>query len=285
MKKQKKKKMSLKKRLAVALACFIFICAGILGGLQLGVVYADKTWVHWRPDYEQADISGILDKQTLSEEDYDALYAQTGLTKLGVDGLLESNDKSRILSIQNFYFSDWSVTCTKINPFTYIETMKRHAPFAKLENGDIIVSATTHVSGWRLGHACLVVDGTRGLIAEALGPGENSRIASADAFSNLAGFLVLRPKLPQELKDEVAEYAKENLIGVPYYFTVGIFSKKNAKNFTQTQCAHLVWYAYKQFGIDLDSNGGLVVTPPEIAHSPYVEAVQVFGFDPEILWP
>ena len=45
-----------------------------------------------------------------------------------------------------------------------------------------------------------------------------------------------------------------------------------------------MWYAYNAFGVDLDSNGGLVVTPRNIANSPLVEVVQVFGIDPVKLW-
>lgn len=97
--------------------------------------------------------------------------------------------------------------------------------------------------------------------------------------------MILRPKFPKEFREQVAEYAKENLLGVKYSFAVGILSKKyNEDSFTRTQCAHLVWYAYRHFGVDLDSNGGLVVTPPEMANSPYVEVVQIYGFDPVKLW-
>ncbi len=45
-----------------------------------------------------------------------------------------------------------------------------------------------------------------------------------------------------------------------------------------TQCAHLVWYAYKQVGIDLDSDGGILVTPYDIQNSPYLEVVQSYGY-------
>ena len=286
MKNRKRKKMSWKKRLAITLACVVFFVSSVLIGLQLGVIYTDKTWKHWYPDYEKADLSAVLAKEELTQEDYDLLYAQTGLTKIGVDGLWsEADGKKRILRIQNFYFAEHTVTCKRFNPYTYLETMESHAPYAKLEDGDIIISATTHVSGWRLGHACLVVDGDREKIAEALGPGTQSWITDASTFSNLANFMVLRPKFDKEFRAAVAQYAKDNLIGADYNFSIGILSKKyNEKEFTRTQCAHLVWYAYRHFDVDLDSNGGLVVTPPEIANSPYVEIVQIFGFHPQQLW-
>lgn len=285
MKDRKRKKMSRKKKLAIALACVLFFVSGVLGGLQIGVVYTDKTWKHWYPAYEKEDITQILDKTELTDEDYALLYAQTGLTKIGIDGLLAEGNKARILKIQDFYFEEHTVDCSRFNPFTYLETIESYGTYARLEDGDIIVSATTHVSGWRLGHACLVVDGRGEKIAEALGPGSQSRIANASTFSNLANFMVLRPKFDKEFRAEVAKYAAENLIGAQYNFSVGILSKKyNESSFERTQCAHLVWYAYRHFDVDLDSNGGLVVTPPEIANSPYVEVVQIFGFDPVKLW-
>ena len=44
-----------------------------------------------------------------------------------------------------------------------------------------------------------------------------------------------------------------------------------------THCAHLVWYAYNRFGYDVDSDGGVIVTPRDIFESPVWEVVQVYG--------
>ena len=52
-----------------------------------------------------------------------------------------------------------------------------------------------------------------------------------------------------------------------------------------TQCAHLIWLAYAQFGYDLDSDGGWIVTPKDLANSPLLEVVQVYGMDPDRPWP
>ena len=74
------------------------------------------------------------------------------------------------------------------------------------------------------------------------------------------------------------------MLGIPYRLTTGILSKKYKKTLTQSQCAHFVWYAYKKFGIDLDSNGGGLVKPQDIALSDKVDVVQVYGFDLDKLW-
>ena len=48
---KRRKKLSGRKKLAIALAAFVLFVGGVLGGLQIGVVWADKTWVDWRSDY------------------------------------------------------------------------------------------------------------------------------------------------------------------------------------------------------------------------------------------
>ena len=45
-----------------------------------------------------------------------------------------------------------------------------------------------------------------------------------------------------------------------------------------THCAHVIWYAYQQVGIDLDSDGGIFVTPYDIQNSPYLEVIQSYGY-------
>jgi uncharacterized protein YycO len=106
----------------------------------------------------------------------------------------------------------------------------------------------------------------------------------AETFTDLANFLVLRPKLEQSVKTEIAQYVKENMLNVPYRLTTGIFTKKYDENFPNSQCAHFVWHAYKTFGVDLDSNGGAIVKPQDIALSDKVEVVQAYGFDLDKLW-
>ncbi|MFR1983473.1 MAG: hypothetical protein ACLS4Z_06860 [Christensenellaceae bacterium] len=93
--------------------------SSVLIGLQIGVIYTDHTWKHWYPDYEKEDISAVLEKETLDEADYALLYAQTGLTKIGVDGLLQENPasgKAKMLKIQDFYFKKHTVSCDRFNP-------------------------------------------------------------------------------------------------------------------------------------------------------------------------
>ena len=91
----------------------------------------------------------------------------------------------------------------------------------------------------------------------------------------------------QETLDEIAEFAKNNLLDIPYGLTVGLTSKKNPSpdNIISTQCSHVVWYPLMQFGYDVDYDGSWLVTPKDIENSDLFEIVQIYGVDPADIWP
>lgn len=280
----KRERKKLHKGIAILLVVLLVLVTGV-GVFCAGTVYQSVHWDFWYPDYEKVDIEPLLDKPLRTEEEYALLYAQTGLTELGIeDTLLQQDGKKRILEIQDCYFKDAVITRDYDGPIMYQEGTNVHPQVAHLQEGDVLVSASTVVSWWRFGHCGLVVDGDRGILLESIGMGNPSRYEALEDFTVFAGFMVLRPRADVETKRLVVEYAKNNLVGLPYMFTVGLLSKKNPKNIKSTQCAHLVWYAYKQFGLDLDSDGGGVVLPQDIANSSNVEVVQIFGLHPERLW-
>ena len=276
------------KRTIIIVLCVVLGAFSIVSGMQLSVVYAENAYAQWYAygRYEKEDISSTLLKSEKTQADYDFLYAQTGLTKLGIDGLLDRGELSRIYKIQDAYFRNHEVDCEQFFPYTYIEYLKNgRSEFCALEEGDIIVSATTHSFFLRVGHATIVVDGDLQILGESLGPGSPSDTVGAWTLSDLADFMVLRPTgIPKEIREEAASYAATELIGLEYDFTVGLFSKKYAETPSKTHCAHYCWYAYKKFGYDIDGNGGLIVKPQDIANSPYFEVVQIFGFNPDSLW-
>ena len=274
-----------RKRLLITLLAVLIFLVSVFGILQLGCVYTEKSWEHWRPNYEQKDISGLLNKPELTDTEYTFLYRQTGLSQSAIDEMRCSQEgKQRILKIQKALFTDYKVTSDMFSIFTYMEEINGYTQLCALRDGDIIVTSTTRVSWWRYGHAAIVVDGENERIAESIAPGVKSRLDDAATFNNLANFMVLRPKVEQAKKTEIAQYVKENMLQVPYSLTTGILSKKYKEELTNSQCAHFVWYAYKKFGIDLDSNGGGLVKPQDIALSDKVEVVQVYGFDLDKLW-
>lgn len=279
------KKLNGWQRLLIILCAVLFFVGACLGVLQAGAKYTETHWEYFTPNYAKVDIVPILEKSELTNEDYELLYRQTGLTKLGIDGLRESQRIDRILLIQSYFFSNPALETVHFAPFTYLEEVGTTAPLAMLEDGDIIVSATTRVSWWRYGHSTLVINGAENLILEALEPGAKSKISQASSMANLANFLILRPKVDKQIKKEMIEFAYNNLLGIPYRLATGVLSKKyNPDKLKGTQCAHLVWYAYKKFGVDLDSNGGAIVKPQDMALSDKVEVVQAFGFNLDKLW-
>lgn len=279
----KKEKKTKKRWRIVLLACVLFV-GSVLGFLQAGSIYAEKTWEHFCPDYEQVDLMPILQQDMLTEEDYETLYRQTGLTKLGIDGLRDRGELDRIIKIQTYFFKEQTVYTNHFNPFTYSEEIKDVIPMARLEPGDILITDTVRVSWLRYGHSALVVDGERGIVVESMSPGTDSTYNYASDFSRLATFMVLRPKVDESTKAEIVEFAQDELLGIPYRFTLGIFYKKFPEQIRVSQCAHLVWYAYKKFGYDLDSNGGGIVKPQDMLLSEHVEVVQAYGFDLDNLW-
>jgi uncharacterized protein YycO len=272
------------KRLRTALLAAAWTLAAALAVLQAGALHQTYAQVHWTPDYEKVEILPLLQKAERTQEDYAVLYAQTGLTRLGIEDLLEARDIHRILEIQTRYFEEYTVETDRFAPFTSTQTIDGRGAYGRLRNGDLIISSSAFFSWFRCGHAAMMVDAPAQQIINAVSIGADSALEPLSEFEGRANFMVLRPKLPAELRESVAAYAKSWLVGLPYQLTAGLLTDKFESPVTSTQCAHLVWYAYQMFGVDLDSNGGRLVTPKDLAQSPLLELVQTFGFDPQRLW-
>lgn len=270
----------------------IIVCAAIIGsiflvllGLQIAFMAAD-TIKYWRPPYDKVDLAPILAKKQLTEEDYQTLYAQTGLTETGVNRALArgSAGKNLILEIQKDYFTDWQTANEAIAPLACTDFLanKGKARTTFLENGDIVVTSSTHISSVRIGHSGLIVDAAKNRVLQANVIGSDSSYGGMGDFTTRINFMILSPKVSSEDKQRAADYAANNLVGIPYHPFAGLMTDKNGTDYTQ--CSHLIWRAYKEIGLDLDSNGGGMVYPRDIANSPDIEVVQVFGFDPVKLW-
>lgn len=270
-------------RITAAFLSVVLVAAIFLGLAQLGVEI-NQNWKRWVPDYEKTDIVPLLQKTERSEEEYQLLYEQTGLTKTGIDGLLSRGNAQKILDIQKKFFEDRAVNVLHIAPFTFQETCDDPMPHAVLENGDIILTASVYVSFFRYGHSALVVDADKGELLESLEPGTFSKITYENSLFEFSTFLIVRLKAEKSLRQEVASYAATNLVNIPYRLTAGIFTRKFEEEIKETQCTHIVWWAYKKFGIDLDGNGGKIVKPQDIFLSDKVELVQAYGFPLDTLW-
>jgi uncharacterized protein YycO len=249
-----------------------------------------------RPDYPKEDISIILEKENLMEEDYKKLFYQTGLGKTAVDELLNKSDgKNEIIKFQGLFLRDNDVLCEPIGIITSQESIVNDEGkpmygfnFAPYENGYVLITKATHSLGWRHGHAAIITDAERGETLEAVILGTNTMFQNINKWRVYPSFMMLKLKdTSQETLDEIAEFAKNNLNDVPYGLFVGLLSSKNPvpEKLKSTQCSHLVWYPFMQSGYDVDYDGSWLVTPKDIANSDLFEVVQIYGVDPEEIWP
>lgn len=241
------------------------------------------------PSYAREDISPVLAKERWTQSDYALLYRQTGLGKSALDELREKPEEILLFQSALFYEGDIKhVYASPVTPHDMLQWQNagQIAPIAPLQNGDVLVTSSCHTFGWRNGHSAIVIDSEAGTVLESVAPGVNSGRGGTEWFRESPNFLVLRLKgASEEERAEIALSAEQNLIGIPYSVTVGIFSPKDqGTSPSATHCSHLVWQAFRNFGYDIDSDGGAVCTSRDIANSPHFEVIQVFGFDPMKLW-
>lgn len=261
----------------------------------------------WHPEYRQTDIEAAL-----SDEDYETLFYQTGLGRQAVDKLLrecdsESEAVKTFTAYQNDFFKigGYRYTCKSVGPFVYEEMYLddeekyiEQFEFADIRDGDILVADSNHTVGWRHGHAAIVVDSEEGKVMEAALWGHPSAERNIDKWQAYTKVRVLR------IKEDIAEsslkemgigrdpgttadvqlgrlaagYTEKNCKGVRYRMLSSFHGQK--ATMTSTQCAHLVWYVYKHFGIDLDGEDSRLITPKDLEASEKLETVQIYGINP-----
>ena len=268
--------------------------AAVLFVLVIGLLIweaACEASAHVPPDTKQISVESILEKEEWSWQDYETLSEQTGLAHSVLDALDEQGRRKELRTLQMEYFREIHIRCEPnsiISKEEYVVDEEgnpmRGMSIPYVEDGDILITFCSHCFGWRNGHAALVADAEEGLVLEAQVLGTPSVVTSLKRWERYPSFLILRLKDGDKGKRaEIAAYAMENLCGIPYRLTAGILEPKGVDEATSqdritgTQCAHLIWYAFHVFGYDLDSDGGLVVTPRDIAESEHLSVVQKYG--------
>ncbi len=274
------------------------------------------------PSYAKESLAPVLEKDAFSEADYDFLYRQTGLGRIAVDelkGTMSASDLSKRLSeFQDALFFEGNLTHYAIADYIcYHDKLVDgngnivKAPILSRKPGDVLITASTHTIGWAHGHAAIMLEGGMMLQSTSIGcPSQrlpqSTNEAGISYFNESANFLMLRLKdevalriaaehagelgIPEHATAEdvrvaIARLAEDRLEGIDYSLVVGVLTPKNQGETPRgTQCSHLVWQAFSYFGLDIDSDGGLVVTPQDIARCDLFDVVQVYGFDPETLW-
>lgn len=263
-----------------------FTAAAVFCALQLWAAAAESG-AHWSPDYDKLDLTTILAEEQLSSADYQTLLLQTGLSAYAIDTLRATGQIATILQAQTDFFTAPTIACTPNTPISAEEHTSHGTHLIALEDGDILITPCSHTYGWRNGHAALVVDAVQGLTLESVVLGQDSCLQGIGKWETYPAVLVFRLRgASAGQRAQIASTACERLCGVPYGLTAGLLSGKHCEDIpSSTHCAHLVWEAYRAFGHDLDSNGGRIVTPHDLANSPLLELKQVYGLDPLTLWP
>lgn len=266
---------------------------------------------HYTPDYPKITLTDYFYKDSLSQEDYLTLYHQTGLGPDAVRCILQKENGLSLLTVHQTNFlspvvlsqSDCVWATQKKQVVDKDGNPVQAFTLADLENGDILLTFSSYTSGYSHGHAGIVTDAKKGIVLEAITPGSPSEYCDISHWYSYATCLQLRLSpdattnchcdAPHQaattlsdsgqLPGAIASYAARYLNNRTYTLTAGITSKKETTFDTDTaagtQCAHLVWSAFHAFGYDIDANGGMLVTVSDIADSPLLSVVQLYGLD------
>lgn len=218
------------------------------------------------------------------DSDYETIFLQTGLSRSAVDKLIAANNFEAILEIQDTVFSPPEPVCVPLLGWFTREDRTENSgiPLVDLQPGDIILTLSTHTAGWHHGHAGLVINSDTTL--ESIVLGTDSTPVNIDHWTSYSNFAVLRLKnITPQLQQEVVTYSLNHLLGLPYRLFAGLIGPKAPDPDTTgfgLHCSYLVWYAWQQFGYDLDSDGGRLTTAYDLLHSDLLEIVQLYGMDP-----
>ncbi len=253
---------------------------------------------HTIPQVERRDIYTWVRQGRLAESQLEVVAQQTGVHKEIIAELLEERRWQLLLELQGAYFATVDTEEVASSIVTLSEYVvdeegryRKGTPLVDIQNGDILITKNSRFLGWRNGHAGLVVDAKKGLVLEAVMLGTNTKLCSVEKWRGYPAFQVLRMREELEVPVGAAvAYAIEHMVDVPYSLLAGMadrlcyamtgekIGQAMLPTLKGTQCAHLVWYVYMQVGIDLDSDGGLFVTPADLQNSPYLEVIQNYGY-------
>ena len=281
-----KRKNPIIKIISIILAVVILVNVVGIGFNALTELSAYKNAVVVDAEEWKALIHKMKQGSLLDEDEYYTVFTQTGLGKTVVENLILSGNIATIEYYHDYYTMEKDYECVRETFLAHHEYItdssgKRitNPDFVDLQNGDILITLSIHSYGWRHGHCAIVTDASNGQLAQAVMIGEPSDFGNIIEWKNYPLVAVLRAKnLDANQRNNVANFVKNGMIGIEYSLLAGVFDGRDIdKPLKSTQCAHFVWYAYMQFGIDIDSNGGIKTTPKDILKSEELEIIQVYG--------
>lgn len=253
----------------------------------------NNTSAIWISDIEYQDVVELCNKENLDKEDYLTIFNQTGVSPYVIRNKINSDDLENIKELNNLYLKKPIIERIYVcYPFTTMEyNVKQYTPLVDIKDGDILVTFSTSTLDWRHGHCALVIDAAKNETIEHTMVGGKSQKGTITSWMTQPTFVVLRYD-DENTVFNVVNYAKENLLGVDYSIFVGLDGNKDKSlqdSAFASHCSHIVWQAFITEGVDLDYNGGLIVTPKDIALSDKLKVVQIYGLNTEeyidrLLW-
>lgn len=260
----------------------IIVLSIVLLYVMLGI-FNDSN-AYYIPDYPMENISDILTKENVTDEDYERIFLNTGVTQIASRELIESGNTALLRFLNSYYFKEPSYEKKYIAfPFTANELNEGiRTPLVPLKKGDVLITFNTHTLLWRHGHSAIVVDENGNEILEHVAVGHKSRISPSERWGVYPGFMVFRHR-DNNIAKKAADYARCKLEGVDYNIFAGIINKDKSKAVTvdSSHCSHIVWQAYKAADCDIDSDKGNIVTPYDMSLCGDFQLVQIFGIDPQ----
>ncbi len=289
-KNQNKQKNKNNKKIKILIGIGVGILVAVILYLVF-VIYIPTNKMFFKADYGKTDLSAMITKEVLTDEDYEEIFYQTGLGKIAVDELFSKGEEESLFFYQEFFLKEREPSRRFIiDPVTYVieaedeNGEKIYAPeFASLKEGDILVSICTSTLGYLHGHTSMYLGNDR--IIESYAIGTLSNTNTINSWGGYSNYAVLRVKEETDKHEEVAIFAEQYLQDKAYSLTAGVLEQMdlthNDEGFT-TQCAFLPWYAWNEFGINIDGDEGAIVTPLDLLFSDKLEIVQIYGFDPTL---
>lgn len=267
----------------------LFLIAVLITALIISILFISETGDYYVAKGEPSDIEKII-SDGITDEDYIILKEQTGLSKSAVCDILNNeNALEELEEFQKQNFSEYNVECrymffpiTKAERLTDENGKSVKLKFPTLKTGDILITKSTHTLLFRHGHAGLVTSAENAEVLEAMMLGVNSDYGNIASWKHFPAVAVLRPKnLSEEKIEKIVSYAKDNLYDVKYSLFAGVLGKTTGENgeVLKTHCSHLVWHAYKNEGINIDSNGGVFVLPDDFLKSEELEVIWSYGIN------
>lgn len=239
----------------------------------------------------EADLSQIAAKEELSAGDYDLLWQQTGLSKSDIDliWVKETDIAGTLYRYQQRFLAKSAFDSEVLSGFSKTERIadrNQYYQLYDLQEGDVLLTKSTHTLCYRHGHSGLYLGGGEEHLLEATVIGAPASLTTAAAWGGYPTGMQLRVSEAAaakagmsvtELGAAVAAYAQEDLRGDDYHLLSGLFGI--GVDTDATQCAYLIYEAYAHFGVEVSSRT-FPVTPSSLLQSGAFDLIQVWGVDP-----